>query len=312
MVKVCEDMFPMGSYPGQRTPGFYMHEYLKMQLDYYIKNVIDDWDFTIIICGEGEVRVGKSVLGQQICAYWADQMYKVHGIKVPWNIAQNLVFKGRDLIKKGNYLGINYKYAPLDYDEAGGDLDSTKVMHGTTQAVKAFLRECGQYNMLNVLILPEFFELPRGIALSRTRCLISVYYMADEEGYFKRGYFKYFSRPAKKRLYIDGKKYLDYNAAKPDFQGDFDNTYTLPEKEYREEKIKALKEREKVTLKEVRYKSYTRAAFKWMHTHGMSHREIADWVTKNGDDGIKLGHVWVGKILGKEYTDDEEEEAGDI
>lgn len=303
-------MYPMGSYPGQRTAGFYMHDLLKQQIDYFVKNVVHDWDFTIIISGEGEVRVGKSVLAQQICAYWVDQMFKVHGIKVPWNLAENLVFRGSDLIKKGNYLGIKYKYAPLDYDEAGGDLDSTKMMNHVNQAVRGYLRECGQYNMLNVLVLPEFFELPKGIALSRSICMISVYYIADKEGFFQRGYFKFFSRPNKKRLYIDGKKYLNYNSAPCDFIGDFDNVYTLPEAEYREEKQKALKMRERTTTRELRYKDYTTSLLKYVYSAGKSHREIAELMNKLGE--YKITHQWVGKLLGKERTEEEEDEEGDV
>ena len=52
--------------------------HLKLQLDALIKNVVNDWDFTIIISGSGEVRVGKSTLAAQIATYWTYEMWRVH------------------------------------------------------------------------------------------------------------------------------------------------------------------------------------------------------------------------------------------
>jgi hypothetical protein len=54
-VWVCQDWFPIGSYSKTRA-GFPMNRLLKMQIDYLLKNVVDDWDFTLLICGEGEVE----------------------------------------------------------------------------------------------------------------------------------------------------------------------------------------------------------------------------------------------------------------
>jgi hypothetical protein len=84
-------------------------------------------------------------------------------------------------------------------------------MKQTTQAVRDYLRECGQYNMLNILVLPEFFDLPKGIALSRSIAMINVYWLPDKDGNFQRGFFKFYNKPDKKKLYLLGKKDLDYS-----------------------------------------------------------------------------------------------------
>lgn len=243
MVRVCKETFPKGSYKGQRGDGFAIDELLKIQLDVLLKNIINDWDFTIIITGGGEVRVGKSVLGMQIAAYWSDQIKKLYGKKVIFNL-QNFVMDGRKLIKTGNYLGENYPFSSLIYDEAGADLEGRKAMQTITQDVLDYYRECGQYNLLNILILPEYFDLPKGIALSRSMFLLDVYYTATEEGLFQRGYFNFYSRRNKKYLYLKGKKNLDYNAYRYDFHGRFYNFYPVNEKEYRELKREALRKRE--------------------------------------------------------------------
>lgn len=246
--RVCTTKYPKGFYRYQKKDGFYMWKLLRQQIDYYIQNVVNDWDFTIIICGEGEVRVGKSVLAMQVAAYWVDQMEKKHGVKLPFNLQDNFVFDGRKLIEKGNYLGQKHKYSPLIFDEAGADLEGAKSMMANTRAVKDFLRECGQYNLLNILVLPEYFDLPKGIALSRSACLINVYYIPDNEGNFRRGYFKFYGRPNKKALYLRGKKDLDYNAAPYDFFGTFGKFYPFNKDEYDKLKFMALKKREATSV----------------------------------------------------------------
>ncbi len=244
MGRVCELRYPKGFDPRQNKDGFYMEEILKAQLDILIKNIENDWDFTIIITGSGEVRVGKSLLAMQIAAYWIDQMEKIHGKKLPFSVEDNFVFDGAKLIEVGNRLGRAYKFAPLIFDEAGADLEGRKSMQASTQAVLDYFRECGQYNMLNIIVMPEYFDLPKGIALSRSIFLLNVTYNADAEGIFQRGYFSFYSRRNKKVLYLKGKKELNYYAYPYDFRGRFLLFYPINEKEYRKAKQKALSGRE--------------------------------------------------------------------
>jgi len=244
MVQVCEEWFPKGTRKYQKKAGFFLDEVLKMQIDILLKNIKNDWDFTIIITGSGEVRVGKSVLALQIGAYWTEQMWKLYKIKVPYTLEDNIVFDGTKLIKKGNELGKNHPYSVLIYDEAGADLEGRKVMTSVTQTTLDYFRECGQYNMLNILVLPEFFDLPKGIALSRSIFLLDVYYTSTQEGIFKRGFFNFFSKRNKKYLYLKGKKDLNYSAYKYNFHGRFYDFYPISEPKYRELKQLALSRRE--------------------------------------------------------------------
>lgn len=243
MVKVCEKWYPKGTYKGQKGDGFYLDQQLKNQIDLLAKNIIKDWDFTIIISGGGEVRVGKSVLAMQIAAYWSYKVYELHRIKVKFDL-DNFVLDGRKLIQKGNELGKNHPYSSLIFDEAGADLEGKKAMQSITQDVLDFYRECGQYNLLNILVIPEYFDLPKGIAMSRSIFLIDVTYKCDEEGNFERGYFYFYSRRKKKELYLKGKRELNYNAATFNFAGRFINFYPIDEKGYRKLKQETLSKRE--------------------------------------------------------------------
>ena len=241
-IRVCREWFPNEKNP--EDSGFLMEEQLKIQIDVLLKNITRDWDFTIIITGQGEVRVGKSMIAMQIAAYWNYMVWKLHKVKNLFSVQENMVFEGKKLIEIGNKLGKNNPYSVLIYDEAGADLEGRKIMQITTQEVLDYYRECGQYNLLNILVLPEFFDLPKGLALSRSIFLIDVYYSADQEGVFKRGYFNFFSRRQKKWLYLLGKKDLNYNAVKYDFNGKFPLFYVINEEEYRIAKQEALSKRE--------------------------------------------------------------------
>jgi len=243
-MRVCEDWFPKGCRAYQKKAGFEMDDNLARQIETAVKNVIYDWDFTIIITGSGEVRVGKSVLALQIAIYWTWLMWKIHNIEVPFDIEKNIVFQWDKLIEQGNSLGKEYRFCALQYDEAGETMEGTKTQSLELKQVRDYLRECGQYNFLNIMVMPEFFDLPKGIAMTRSIFLIDVSYIANQEGIFERGYFKFYSRKNKKMLYMKGKKELNYNAHQYNFSGKFPNFYPIDEQEYRDKKQEALKSRE--------------------------------------------------------------------
>lgn len=239
--RVCEEQYPSRN---GKKPGFLMETALKQNLDILLMNIQDDWDFTIIISGTGQVRVGKSLLGAQIAAYVADVMSRKYKTNATFTLARNYAFRGLELIEKGHFLGTNNMFSPLVYDEAGADLEGKKVLRTTTTQVLDYYRECGQYNLFNILVMPEFFDVPRGVALSRSIFLLNVYYTANKDGKFQRGYFNFYSRPKKKRLFLRGKKDLNYGAATYDFHGRFYKFYPFDEQEYRELKRKALLRRD--------------------------------------------------------------------
>jgi len=242
MARVCKKLYPKGTYPLQRDDGFYVEETLKANLDALLANAgkEDDWDFVILISGGGRVRVGKSVLAMQIARYWVEQLKELYGIETGFNEDDNIVFHGSELIAKGHKLAEKYSQGVLIFDEAGADLEGVKVMKKSTQAVKDYLRECGQYNFLTILVLPEFFDLPRGIAITRSDCLIDVSRSVNLQGKFVRGFFKFYSWQNKRQLYIRGKKDLNYLAYRKDFQGRFFKFYPIDESKYRKAKAKAL------------------------------------------------------------------------
>ena len=302
--RVCQDWFPNKEKPNKA--GFYMDPLLRANLDALLKNASakDDWDFLILVTAGGMVRQGKSVLALQIACYWCHELERTYGMNVPFSIKENIIFHGAKLIKQGNKIGTTHPHSVLIFDEAGADLEGVKAMKRSTQAVKDYLRECGQYNFLTILVLPEFFDLPKGIALSRSDFLIDCYALPDSTGRFRRGYFNFYSKPNKKHLYLKGKKELNYKAYRYDFHGRWLNFYPIDEEEYRAAKIRALKTREVISDREGRLREYLRGAFKYLVESGLSYREIARIIKERVP--ISTSHQYIGRVLGREEeeTDD--------
>lgn len=219
---------------------YYISNHLKNTLDSYCHNLKKDWDFVILVSGCGQVRVGKSVLAQQVAYYVAQKM------NTPFDVS-NMCFSSKELIEKAHKSPIN---SVLVYDEARNALDAKKTMRATTQELLDFFAECGQYNNVIILVLPDFFELNKGLALTRSRVLLDVYTKNKKKFSndgstvveFQRGYFRYFDFDKKRLLYLKGKERKnDYFCVKPLFHDRFNNIYTVDEKAYRHKKAETIK-----------------------------------------------------------------------
>ena len=230
MVKVCQTQFPMGSFTVQRSAGYYIHEIFKDNLDILARAIVKDMMFTLLISGDGWVRVGKSVLAMQTGYYLTEKVNELHKINNKFTM-NNIVFNSSNLIDRAFKLP---KYSVIVLDE-GDDLTEA---HWTSLSknLARFFRKCGQLNLFIILLIPDFFELSRPYAVTRTVCLINVYF----HGEFERGNFQFFGFNSKRLLYKKGKRYGDYKAQSSDFGGSFTNFYPLDEQVYRKKKFEDL------------------------------------------------------------------------
>lgn len=64
---------------------------LKSNIDSLVYNIPFDWDFVVTISGNNMVRVGKSVLAQQVGAYAADKL------KTPFSL-DNITMTAKEMI----------------------------------------------------------------------------------------------------------------------------------------------------------------------------------------------------------------------
>jgi len=171
--------------------------------------------------------VGKSVLAQQIAAYF-DPDFTI----------DNIVFNSDDFLKiikdpktkKGTCIIL---------DEAFSAANNRASLTEVNRAMIGVATEMRQKNLFVLMVLPSFFDLDKYFALWRCRVLIHVYFTPEE----KRHYVM-FPKDSKKMLYLTGKKTYSYvkpRSPYPPFV--FPNFYTVDEAEYREKKSLAFSKR---------------------------------------------------------------------
>lgn len=199
---------------------FYIDGYLKQNLD-HAKNVVKkDWDMVFLVDGvEGS---GKSVLAMQI-GFFCDPTLTLDRIVFTPSDFQSAIIKAK-------------KYQTVIYDEAYTGLSSRAAMSQINKTLIKMLAEIRQKNLFVLVVMPTFFDVDKYVALWRSRALIHVY-TGDR---FERGFFSFFNGERKKNLYVNGKKFYNYNLVKPNFRGRFMNSYTVNEEKYRLKKRNSL------------------------------------------------------------------------
>jgi len=252
--------------------GFYMDGYLAENLQHIPQFLKRDFDCVGIISGRGKVRTGKSTIASQVAFYCAwllaggemclerneeGRFINPRVIKKPdkpLNFSlKNYVFDPEDLMRLGRTLDPN---SVIVYDEGRTGLDAKTSMTSLNRLLEDFFQECGQYNHVILIVLPDFFKLHMDYAVSRSYFLIDVF--LDEN--FNRGFFNFYNETQKDFLYNHGKKKLGilskYSASYPSFTGKFPGWLPFDKDEYSKLKRLALKKKElgqqKTKIKEQR------------------------------------------------------------
>jgi len=237
-MKIYEEKYPMGTIRKQKTAGIYTDRNLYDNLKELAKAIVHDNSFLILVSSQAlSVRTGKTTFTQYMAETWNYIMLKEHGVKLDFNM-NNIAFNADDFEKKAFKLHEDgEKYGVIICDESD-DLTGHSLS-AEVKKIKRFLRKSGQLNLLMIMILPDFFEFPKSIAINRSVALITV----DYGEHFSRGRWKFYDFKSKKKLYIKGKSFNDYSVQQPSFYGMFAGTqYLVDEKQYKDEKFKDFKE----------------------------------------------------------------------
>lgn len=260
--------------------GYYMNYFLMKNLNDIPTYLKKAWDVVGIVSGHSKVRIGKSTLAQQIGFYIAwliagGKMGEVpiegseypqwRVIKEPtkevhFNLEDNIVFSPEDLMKKAETLYRKYgKNQIIIYDEGRAGLDSARAMEAINKVMQDFFQECGQYNHIILIVLPNFFKLHEDYAVDRSIFLVDVF--ADRQ--LRRGYFNFYNEMQKEFLFHNGKKKvgssLKYSGSNPSFTGRFTQFLPIDKGEYEEAKRRALKKKQ-IGRMEIKWKKRLNAA----------------------------------------------------
>lgn len=255
---------------GREQKGFYMDRWEKENLDGIPKFLAKDWDVVGVVSGSGLVRVGKSRKGIQTGIYiaWriaggkviADENGNTIKIIPPTKklnfTLNNVCFSPEELMEKARKFPHNSVFV---YDEGRAGLDSKRAMESINKGMEDFFQECGQYNDVIIIVLPDFFKLHYDYAVTRSMFLIDVQVNKN----WKRGFFEFYNRTQKEWLFNLGKKRMGvkgkYAAANSNFYGRFTSWFPFDEAEYNKRKKEALEKKE-ITRYQRRYKRQRDAA----------------------------------------------------
>lgn len=284
MTKVLIDKYPLGTLPDQRTPGRYMDDFLRSNIDVLAKNIVNDMQFLGLFASSTfEVRTGKSTLIQQFGEYYIDSVNRQHGLNLTFDM-KNIVFNIEEFIERAFELP---KYSVLILDE-NDEVDEHYASELSVR-LRKFLKKAGQLNLCMLVITPDFFQMKKGLAVQRSNFLVDVQF----RGEFERGYFSFYSHDKKRELYIKGKKEYNWKLVRPSFSGRFTKGYAVDKDQYLEAKKKDLEDSEKEDKKDKRMERLARLIIYNLEVNKLTRQQISE-ITKMPittiNDYITLGN----------------------
>lgn len=205
-----------------KTWEYYLDDRLKRNLDKVVIPALTKKDEDYVLIIDGKERMGKSVMATQIARY-VDPSFSISRECFSPDEFRNAI--------------MNAKHGQaIIFDEAYGGLSSKSSLSSVNKTMVQLLTECGQQNLLLIIVLPSVFLLEWYMAHSRSRVLIHV--QKDPKG--RKGFWRSFNEDQKTELWINGRKDYKYKV-KTRFRGRFTNFYAIDEAQYRAKKDLALK-----------------------------------------------------------------------
>ncbi len=251
----------------------YLDGTLRKCLDHYKRVQHRDNDIVLIISGnEGS---GKSTIMGDILEYISDGEFK------PEN---DLI--GADYLDGLEKIEKIKQYGCLGFDEGNAFFLATETMKREHRDLHKIFSIFRQKNLFVVISLPGFFRIGSYFALDRSAGLIRTYI---QEG--SRGYFAFYGRKAKDKLYRIGKQGHNDNAVKPTFRGRFGKCFKLENEEYREFKTDTLSN--EISKAKEKYRDNNKSG---LNEHDYKRKYNLEFIKNNPDlsskeVGYRLGYT---------------------
>jgi DNA polymerase III delta prime subunit len=186
---------------------------LQMTLNEARKRVVEKkWDYVAIVAGLP--GAGKSTLAQTLARYLCPSFDSTY-----------IAFTAEEFIEITNNCP---EHSSVVLDESFASLNAKVSMSNDFIKIVNHLQLIRQKHLFIFLCLPNFFDLSKGVAVFRASHLFVAYPTEDGD----RGRFLAFDRDAKRKLYIKGSKFMDYNAEKANYFGQFWQNDVVPEMIY--------------------------------------------------------------------------------
>lgn len=294
-MKILEKRYPLGSLPGQKTPGRYIDGTLWENIKLLAKSITKDMTYLLVISSSTlEVGTGKSVFSQQFAEAYLEAVRQIHGINNRLSM-NNIVFRPTEIIKRSFEVP---QYSSVICDE-------WEDLHYWSElgiSLRQYFRKCRQLNQLVIVIIPNFFQLPMSYAISRSVAFIDIKF----GGEFDRGFFSFYNFQTKKKLYLLGKKTQNYNVVRPNFMGRFVDGYTVDEGEYKKEKLMDLLQQEKLEKKPFTEKQIKVILFKQLY------ERLEDMSIKRLAKGFGISERTGNRWLAEDVPEDNDDKTSNI
>ena len=219
-MKFAKEHFPMGTYPGQSSPGLYIDETKAKNFDVIARAMKKDLFPIGIYSGDNTSGTGKTTCMTQDACYFTWKINQVYGLNNKFT-SRNIFFQIDKMLKEAPILAKEQPYSVLCLDEPD-ELNENQLRKKAFELKSAF-RKLRQLNLIFLITSHSFFELPKFYALNRAQYLVNVQFYGE----FDRGFFKFYGPKAKKLLYFKGKKEWSYDAYPSDFKGRFGPAYSF-------------------------------------------------------------------------------------
>jgi hypothetical protein len=224
---------------------YYYDGYLVQNLELLKKAVKKKWDGVIYVGGyEGD---GKSEMAEQM-AFFFDHDYDI----------SRCVFTPEQFMSAVDEAE---PFQAIVYDEAQDAFESTN-RDSLAKAVKSKMTRIRKKQLFILIVAPDFWRINKYLFIHRSRAFIRVY--AEE---LERGYFAFYNRQRKHKLYIEGKRKEEL-CVPPNFVGRYTHWRVLDEAEYEAKKDKATesinKDESKPQISTKDQVTYTMKVLNWL------------------------------------------------
>lgn len=243
--------------------------------DVYTRRQKSKWDNWVLYVGdEGD---GKSMIGKQDCYVMANLCGGEFSVdQIAWQPKQF-----------GRLIDESPPGYSVLYDEGITGLDTQRTMSEVNHILRVKSTMCRKKRLFVAICVPSLFDIQKGIAIRRSFGMIKIY--TNET---KRGFFTYYNRLNKRKLYIRGKKYEDMEAHRGGPPSRFLKWSFIDEKEYEIKKDEAHKEIYKEKDFFNKYKEQRNALINMVHYEfNINQTKIAEGMSKFTDHNISRTQI---------------------